>query len=693
MNKVFIIIALLIIGVFAQEKKQKKGQSLDTITVYATKTASGVFEAPATVSVIDMQNDASKSSANDLQDIFRFIPGIDINGGPRKTSQSINLRGFNNDQIVILVDGRRQTFDSGHDGHLYIDPSLFKKVEVINGLSSAIYGGGAIGGVIAFETKTASDMLKKGQKIGSQLSVGYATVNEEFTGSISAYGINEKLDWLLNITSITGGDIELSDGETLPANDEINSALLNIGYSLSDISVLKFSFQLFNNSAKEPNRGDRPADTRSNFLADKTVKNNQLSVKYEIDNDEDFQLKSHIYFYNTGIEETQINGNRSGTIPKGRTQNRELDHIGFSLDLVSKIKSGNVKHTVSYGFEFYSVEHIGNETNAYRYRLNGQQNPNGQRGGVPNADAQYIGVYVQDEISIQNDNATLKFIPSLRFDSFESETSDDISNGGQDKAPTSQEDSNTSPKLTISYVTKNKTLLFASYGDSFRAPTLNELYSSGRHFGSGSRLNRFVANPNLKPETATGFELGIGKQFDNISQKNDSLSFKLTYYHLDFKDLIDSSVTRSTTELDNIHDAEIFGFEFLAQYKSKKTTLDFSANYTEAYNSQTEEYLGNNVPLTINLGINYKIDKNLLVGWRGKWVAEENKSDSVLTSSRDTHTIYEEYFINSFYARWQKNNLQIDLGIENAFDQEYTPKGYRAAAEAINFTAKLTYKF
>lgn len=47
--------------------------------------------------------------------------------------------------MVVLLDGARQNFDSGHDGRFFVDPSLLRQVEVLRGPASSLYGSGGTG--------------------------------------------------------------------------------------------------------------------------------------------------------------------------------------------------------------------------------------------------------------------------------------------------------------------------------------------------------------------------------------------------------------------------------------------------------------------------------------------------------------------------------------------------------------------
>lgn len=73
--------------------------------------------------------------------------------------QDVTLRGYGKNGVLTLVDGIRQGTDTGHLNSTFLDPALVKRIEVVRGPSALLYGSGALGGVIAYETVDAADLL------------------------------------------------------------------------------------------------------------------------------------------------------------------------------------------------------------------------------------------------------------------------------------------------------------------------------------------------------------------------------------------------------------------------------------------------------------------------------------------------------------------------------------------------------
>ena len=107
--------------------------------------------------------------------------------------------------------------------------------------------------------------------------------------------------------------------------------------------------------------------------------------------------------------------------------------------------------------------------------------------------------------------------------------------------------------------------LKGTVGTGFKAPTLNELFVSFPAFN-------FFANPNLKPETSLGYDLG----FEQTLAKQ-TVTFGVTYFHNNITNLITPNATFTSNE--NIGHATTFGVESFAEYKPRDD-LTLRANYT-----------------------------------------------------------------------------------------------------------------
>lgn len=660
--------------VLAEEaKKAEEGSavSLDTVTVYATKSPQSSFEVPAMTSNVDAEAPGT-SMSGDISNVLDQTPGVEVQNGPRRNGESVSIRGFDDEAIVTLMDGRRQNFESGHDGRVFVDPSLLKRVEVVKGSSSAIYGGGAIGGVVAYETKDAKDMLEPGQNWGVYTSAGYRSANEEYSPVVSAYGRTGKWD-IIGIAALrNSGNIEQGDGNELVSDDNMISGTFKAGYTFNDYNTVKVIYQGLNDDSTEPNNPGGAVGVE-NPVVDKEIHDNQIGLKYEYDNPANNLLKPklHLYYNNTRLREADIAGSNAG-----RVQNRTFETLGFTAENQMTFNpSDTQKHVVTFGSEIYRDAQVGNTTNG------------GTRPGVPNADATNSGVFVQDEMTFTTEAGKFLIIPAARFDNYRS--SDDAGN--------SQNESKISPKISASYLPNDNLMFFGSVAQAFRAPNLTEIYASGQHFPAIPPMfpaNFFTPNPDLRPETVITYEAGMGVKFDGVFDQADKMSLKGSWFLSEGDDFISETVDifGGTTQFINIPNARLTGFEIDGEYRLHPIRLKTGLSYVEAENTDTGEYLSNSVPLTFLADLGYSVDSiDSIVGVRGRFAAADDKIES-----SDVETA--GYAVWDVYYRWQPSepalkNLTLDLGVSNILDKEYIRAGSSLVDEGRSYNIRLAYKW
>ncbi|HJU07590.1 MAG TPA: TonB-dependent receptor [Rhodanobacteraceae bacterium] len=118
--------------------------------------------------------------------------------------------------------------------------------------------------------------------------------------------------------------------------------------------------------------------------------------------------------------------------------------------------------------------------------------------------------------------------------------------------------------------------LTASFGQGFRAPSLNEQFSPG--FGG-----LFAGNPDLRPERSRSSE--IGAEWTPA----DDFSAKLSVYHTDIDNLID--FTGPLFQAENTERARIDGAEVEAHWHRDGWRIDGNATWQNARDPQTGEHL------------------------------------------------------------------------------------------------------
>lgn len=133
---------------------------LDVTT--ASKKAEPIDEAPSNITVVT-ESQFKAWGSRDLKDVLRRVVGFPVIAD--RDEWVFGARGSisdNNQKYLILVDGHRmnsvENFGPGQIIELPNDLSMIKRVEVIRGPGSAVWGPDALAGVVNLITKNAEDM-------------------------------------------------------------------------------------------------------------------------------------------------------------------------------------------------------------------------------------------------------------------------------------------------------------------------------------------------------------------------------------------------------------------------------------------------------------------------------------------------------------------------------------------------------
>jgi vitamin B12 transporter len=132
--------------------------TLAPVVVTATRAPGPLADAIAQTSLFDAQ-DIADTNASDAAGLLALAPGVQVtrNGGPGASS-GIFVRGASSAQSLVLIDGVR--VESAGLGAAQLSQLMLAeigRIEVVNGNVSALYGSGAIGGVVQIFTKEGAD--------------------------------------------------------------------------------------------------------------------------------------------------------------------------------------------------------------------------------------------------------------------------------------------------------------------------------------------------------------------------------------------------------------------------------------------------------------------------------------------------------------------------------------------------------
>ena len=690
-----------------RSEEAQSGQE-DVITVYGTTNPLPVFDYPGQVTVISRE-EISLRSPSTASDVLRDVPGVEFSGGPRRTGETPSIRGRGGENVLILLDGARQSFISAHDGRFFLDPDLIRTAEVVRGPASSLYGSGAVGGVLAFESVDAADLLRDGETAGVRLRFGYQDVNEETLATITGFTKQGALDLVGSVGKRDSSDIELGSGADLPSDDDITTLLLKASYALTDALTIEGSWQRFDNTAFEPNNGQGVGTGGGTGLAadvEKEIVTDTYRFSAEFDPDTNDWVDASITLYNTQTEVEEFDE----SLPRLAT--REIETTGLTLRNASRFTVGGVETVLTLGADFYEDEQTGLDDNT----------PDGTRGGVPNGSAEFMGLFAQLEATIDQPfglPGDLLIIPGIRFDSFESEAPGISAQKNDDDA--------TSPRIAASYGPNDWLRVFVSYSEGFRAPSVNELFLDGVHFPVPHPVlfdpaafqfvfvnNNFIPNPDLTPEESATTEVGLGLDFDDVFTSGDRFQAKASYYTSDVEDLINLSVnfafdptcfappfflpcTAGTTNSANVDEAELDGFELEASYDAPRWFIRTSYSSIDGEDKSDGSDLGVLTPDRLAIDARWKLTEwNAAIGTRLQIADDfERRQFNTMTGSFDLAEQRDGYEVVDLYATWQPGfaeNLRLDIGVDNVFDENYERVFAGVSEPARNFKISATWR-
>ena len=176
------------------EKRAAGGAiTLQQMTISATRQEQAVDSVPSTVTVHDRE-ELDRQNVNTIRELVRYEPGVSVGGaGTRSSNAGYNIRGIDGDRILTQVDGVEvpDNFFNGPYAKTrrnYVDPEIVKRVEILRGPASALYGSSAIGGAVSYFTLDPDDIIKPGQDVGARLKTGYSSADESWLTSGTVAG-------------------------------------------------------------------------------------------------------------------------------------------------------------------------------------------------------------------------------------------------------------------------------------------------------------------------------------------------------------------------------------------------------------------------------------------------------------------------------------------------------------------------
>ena len=690
-------------------------EQLKDVTVTSTRTERNVNEVPNTVTVYTAE-EIQKSQAQDIADLIRYEPNVSVRGESQRRfgNSSYSIRGIDGNRVMILIDGVRvaDEFSFGSSqlngaGRDTVDLDTLKRVEILRGAASSVYGSDALGGVVAYTTKDPADYLKLTQRdVYFGVRSGYASADRSWTNGFTVAAGREVIQASLYYANRTGheADNRGSIGGQGQNRTESNPA----GYR-QDSLLAKLVLKPTASQQWRLTYDDRTVRTDTNVLSGVTglprvtdLQGHDATSRRRVSLDHEWlqplawinALRWNLYGQDTNnLQKTrQLRTNTSagcsGTVLGVNTCVLDLDTtfrqkiFGGGISLEHLFSWGSSLHRLTWGGE-------ASQTNTFEQRDGVRINlttgvvtktlapdPTFPVHDFPTSKTTLAGLYVQDEAALLG--GRLQIIGGLRYDSYRLEpqydpvfAANNVAQPANLAAARSVSEHAFSPKIGATYKFTNIWSGFANYAHGFRAPSAFETVTAFSNPGSGYIQ---IPNGNLKPEKSRGIEIGTRAAFANGN-------FGATFFDNRYTDFINQvdlcpgnalcgvGGAASVFQNVNLSSVRIYGVEFKGDYKvARNWTVLGALGFADGTDRSRNVPINTVDPVKGVLGVKWSPAEHWGGQFTGTFVGAKNKVDD--RSNQGFRTPSYEIFDLTGYYNFSKQ-AQLTFGIFNIFNKKY----------------------
>jgi len=522
----------------------------ETYVTTATKTLEDIKKSGATVSVITA-SDLKNMGARNLMDALKRLPGIGI-----QTSNigipTVEVRGVktdNSEKVLFLINGHAVNNNLVNGGATWAYRNFqvdeIKRVEIVRGPGSALYGTNAFVAVINIVTFSASDINS------SEITVGIGK-NATKSANLQIADSTSDIHYALNLRSFETEGLDQkvsSDGASNSGQTNDWERSYDLGFKLG---TGNFSLQ-----GKYIDRSSGPFIGIGNALNDESKQayieyfvelsyakdiSEQLAIKTKLYHDH-FEANNFWEIFSEGHPGTGFGPFPNGALGSPTVQNEK---VGGELQLEYNISAS---HRLLAGATFehqtqFDVRHSTNfdpTTPLSPLPVFEDVSSNFNWNGSHRRDVS--AVYLQD---IWDVNEQLRLIIGARRDRY------------------SDVGSSFNPRSSLTWEFIEDYNLTMVYGQAFRAPSFGELYNINNP--------AILGDPDIEPEEIETFEVSVDGKLDKRTQ------FRITGFKNNIRDAIDfnGGIARNADKL------EINGLE-LELDRRLRNGSGFELNYTYQY--------------------------------------------------------------------------------------------------------------
>ncbi|CCK10685.1 Outer Membrane Siderophore Receptor IroN [Cronobacter sakazakii 680] len=677
---------------FSQAAEMNDG---DVMVVQAT--AEQALKQQPGVSIITAEDIEKDPPVNDLSDIIRKMPGVNLTGnsasGSRGNNRQIDIRGMGPENTLILVDGVpvssrnavryswRGERDTRGDTN-WVPAEMVERIEVLRGPAAARYGSGAAGGVVNIITKRPTNDWHGSLSLftnqpENDKEGATRRANVSLSGPLAGDALTMRLYGNINKTDADDYDINTAQNGSYAAgregvrNKDINSV---ISWKITPEQMLDFEYgysrqgNIYAGDTQNSNSNASPNGLVPSLYGHET--NRMYRQSYGITHNGlwDGASRKPVFYYektnNTRLQEGTT-GRVEGMITDDKYTTSRLENYRASSEINVPLEL-MVDQTVTLGAEWDRAE-LNDPASMQATNVSGTTigDISGDAASRSSKNSATTGaVWFEDNIDVLPGTAV---IPGLRYDHH------------------SQFGGNWSPSLNVSQELGDNVKLKAGIARAFKAPNL---YQSSKGYLLSTRGNGcpigvsgscyLLGNENLKPEISINKEIGL-------EYTKEGFDAGLTWFRNDYRNKIVSgdrvvgfaSNGNNILRWENGGKAVVEGLEGNLTIPVMKDVLNWRTNATYMIKSEMKK---NGNPLsvipkyTVNTMLDWQVNDKLStnVNWtfygrqKPRQAAEIRLEDGGNLSRKEVGA-YSIVGVGVNYALTK--DLRLNGGVSNLFDK------------------------
>jgi iron complex outermembrane recepter protein len=637
------------------EKQAQPEQQVPPLNVEVTVTAARIDvplkENPAATSVVTEPALKSMPRAIAAEEAFRTVPGVKVDNQADGERVHISIRGQGLltergiRGIKVLLDGLPLNDPTGFAPDLFdVDWSTVRRIEVVRGPASALYGGGSAGGVISIATRDGAR-----EPLGAN---GTFTLGDYgfWKGFAEAGGTSGNLNYRVSASHNSG------DGYRVHTAFDATNVYGKLRWNASEnvqLTVIGAGTSFFNQNAEGLNLTWLEQDRRMANPDALTFNEYQQTHRGTGGVTGRVQVRSNqealfsVYYRRTGWVESVPSSvqhrtyNTPGAIfqyvvhsPIGRVQN----HVTLGTDLdwqsIDDVKHPNLGGAVE-GPEFLADQSIS------------------QRG---------LGFYLLDRVEF---GPHWSVVLDLRNDRMRNELTDHLRAGGVDLSGTANF-GKTTGRVGAAWNRDERFGLYASWGQGFLPPATEEL--------ANNPVSQGGFNPNLVPATSTGQDIGARGSLGN------RFAYDVAFFHLDTdNDFLRYRVPERPLETfyRNAGTSRRYGLETaLGWYPLPSMTVSAAYTFSDFKYTKVSSLFGDFSDVYMPNAPRHQAYVDVEYRWNERWVAgvgTEMVSSWFVDQTNEASTDGYALVNPRLSYRWKTGGTtaEIMLSVRNLFGTEY----------------------